>query len=67
MGINRREHQLNPRKTEKQFRLYVGHHYPTDVIAGIIVGIVSTYLCPGVYNRISHNKHQRTSAIYIDH
>lgn len=33
-------------------RLYVGVHYPSDVIGGIIVGILAAVICVAIYKKI---------------
>ena len=34
-------------------RLYVGVHYPSDVIGGLIIGILAAVICVTVYKRIT--------------
>lgn len=41
-------------------RLYVGVHYPSDVLAGCIVGTIIALICCCVYHRISKSKNQPT-------
>lgn len=37
-------------------RLYVGVHYPTDVLGGIVIGIISAFLGEWVIRRIDRRK-----------
>ncbi|MGB4589920.1 MAG: phosphatase PAP2 family protein [Clostridiaceae bacterium] len=37
-------------------RVYLGVHYPKDVIGGIIFGILIAFLCAKLYNRFDHIK-----------
>lgn len=37
-------------------RIFVGHHYPGDVIAGSIIGIASVHVCGQVYERFFTKK-----------
>ncbi len=36
-------------------RIYLGVHYPTDILCGAIVGVLSGYLCYIIYKKM-HNK-----------
>ncbi|UFH56944.1 phosphatase PAP2 family protein [Spirosoma sp. KNUC1025] len=41
-------------------RIYVGAHYPFDVAAGALVGILSAVLCVFIYRKIQARSSQRT-------
>ncbi|WP_404456651.1 phosphatase PAP2 family protein [Virgibacillus necropolis] len=34
-------------------RIFVGHHYPTDVFAGSVIGLCSTFICWQLYETIN--------------
>jgi undecaprenyl-diphosphatase len=39
-------------------RIYVGHHYPTDVLGGIVVGAISAFIINKVGNKLlKRNSH----------
>lgn len=37
-------------------RLYLGVHYPKDVVAGLALGAAAVFICPVLWRRFSHEK-----------